>query len=105
MTSLHIARLKLDKSLSAVELDRFELVFSELLDAAATAHLRDGGGDWVIEAIFTAPPDNVAIDDLLAPCFVISAHVPVPVMIEPLPDRDWLAENRAAFPPRQIGRF
>ena len=105
MTSLHIARLRLDESLSVAELGSFELVFSELLDAAATAHLRDGGGDWVIEAIFTAPPDNAAIDDLLAPCFAICGHAPVTVMIEPLPDRDWLAENRAAFPPRQIGRF
>ena len=105
MTSLHIARLQLDESLSAAELGSFELVFSELLDAAATAHLRDGGGDWIIEAIFTAPPDDAAIDDLLAPCFAASGHAPVPVIIEPLPDRDWLAVNRAAFPPRRIGRF
>ena len=105
MTSLHSARLQLDESLSVTELGSFELVFSELLDAAATAHFRDGDGGWLIEAIFTAPPASAAIDDLLAPCFAACGHAPVSVIIEPLPDRDWLAENRAAFPPRRIGRF
>jgi len=105
MTSLYIARLTLDESLSAARLASFELVFSELLDAAATAHLRDAGGSWLIEAMFTAQPDNAAIDGLLGPCFAACGLAPVPVIIEPLPDRDWLAENRAAFPPRRIGRF
>ena len=105
MTSLHTARLRLDERLTAGELAGFEMVFSELLDAAATAHLRDGGGDWVIEALFTAPPDGATIDGLLAPCFAACGLAPVSVMIDSLADRDWLAENRAAFPPRRIGRF
>jgi len=105
MASLYTARLQLDERLSARQLGSFEMVFSELLDAAATAHLRDGGGDWVIEAMFTARPDGVAIEELLAPCFAACGHAPVPVMIDRLADRDWLAENRAAFPPRRIGRF
>ena len=105
MTSLHTVRLQLDERLTTAELAGFEMVFSELLDAAATAHLRDGGGDWVIEALFTTPPDGAIIDDLLAPCFDACGLAPVPVIIESLADRDWLAENRAAFPPRHIGRF
>ena len=104
MTSLHTVRLQLDERLTAAQLGSFEMVFSELLDAAATAHLRDGGGDWVIEALFTARPDGVIIDELLAPCFAACDLAPVPVMIDRLTDRDWLAENRAAFPPRRIGR-
>jgi len=105
MTSLYTARLQLDEGLTTAQLGSFETVFSELLDAAATSHLRDGGGDWLIEALFTAEPDSAIIDDLLAPCFAACGHMPVRVSIDALADRDWLAENRAAFPPRRIGRF
>ena len=105
MTALFQARLQLDERLTPAELAGFETVFSELLDAAATAHLRDGGGDWLIEALFTDPPAEDAVAALLAPVFADCGLTPVPVAITPLAQRDWLAENRAAFPPRRIGRF
>jgi len=105
MTSLYTVSLQLDQSLSPSQLASFEMVFSELLDAAATAHLRDGGGDWMIEALFTSPPDSAVIDGLLVSCFAACGHPPVPVTVRQLANRDWLAENRAAFPPRRIGRF
>ena len=105
MTALFQARLQLDERLTPAELAGFETVFSELLDAAATAHLRDGGGDWLIEALFTDPPAEDAVAALLAPVFADCGLTPVPVATTPLAQRDWLAENRAAFPPRQIGRF
>ena len=53
MTALFQARLQLDERLTPAELAGFETVFSELLDAAATAHLRDGGGDWLIAVSYT----------------------------------------------------
>ena len=105
MTALFQARLQLDERLTPAELAGFETVFSELLDAAATAHLRDGGGDWLIEALFTDPPAKDAVAALLAPVFADCGLTPVPVAITPLAQRDWLAENRAAFTPRRIGRF
>ena len=105
MTALFQARLQLDERLTPAELAGFETVFSELLDAAATAHLRDGGGDWLIEALFTDPPAEDAVAALLAPVFALCGLTPVPVAITLLAQRDWLAENRAAFPPRRIGRF
>ena len=105
MTALFQARLQLDERLTTAELAGFEAVFSELLDAAATSHLRDGGGDWLIEALFTDPPAEDAVAALLAPVFAGCGLPPVPVAITPLAHRDWLAENRAAFPPRRIGRF
>ena len=105
MTALFQAQLQLDERLTPAELAGFETVFSELLDAAATAHLRDGGGDWLIEALFTDPPAEDAVAALLAPVFADCGLTPVPVAITPLVQRDWLAENRAAFPPRRIGRF
>ena len=109
MTQLHQARLRLPEALNAGELAAFETVFSELLDAEASSHLRVGpggaDGDWLIEAIFTFAPDATVIDAMLLPAFDAAGLAPVPVAVEPLAQRDWLAENRAAFPPRRIGRF
>lgn len=105
MTDLFQARLRLDEDLTAAQLAAFETVFSELLDAEATAHLRDGGGEWLIEALFIDPPSQEAVAELLAPAFAACGRAPVLVEILPLAARDWLAENRAAFPPRRIGRF
>jgi ribosomal protein L11 methyltransferase len=42
---------------------------------------------------------------LLAPLFEKHSMAPLPLALHSLADRDWLAENRAAFPPRHIGRF
>ena len=105
MTVLFQARLVLDEHLTVAQLAGFEMVFSELLDAEATSHLRDGGGDWLIEALFINPPAQEAVAGLLAPVFAACGLSLVPVEIVRLADRDWLAENRAAFPPRRIGRF
>ena len=105
MTALFQAQLHLDETLTEAQLAGFEMVFSELLDAEATSHLRDGGGDWLIEALFTNPPSVESFAALLAPVFDACDLPPVPVRIAPLAARDWLAENRAAFPPRRIGRF
>ena len=109
MTQLYQAHLLLPEALTADGLAGFETVFSELLDAEATSHLRVGpggaDGDWLIEAIFTYAPDAGAIDALLLPAFEMAGLDPVAVVVEALAQRDWLAENRAAFPPRRIGRF
>ncbi|MGC6519935.1 MAG: 50S ribosomal protein L11 methyltransferase [Candidatus Puniceispirillaceae bacterium] len=102
---LFIARLSLDGSLTPAQVAGFEMVFSELLDASATAHLRDGVGDWLIESLFVEAPDAAIVADLLAPVFAFCGHVVAATEIAPLEQRDWLAENRAAFPPRRIGRF
>ncbi len=104
-TPLFIARLRLDASLSLDQVAGFETVFSELLDASATAHLRDEGGTWLIESLFVEAPDAAALGDLLSPVFAACQHAVTATEIDPLEQRDWLAENRAAFPPRRIGRF
>ena len=104
-TPLFIARLRLDEFLGPDQVSGFETVFSELLDASATAHLRDGEGDWLIESLFVDAPDPVIVADLLAPVFAACGHAVTQTEIAPLEQRDWLAENRAAFPPRRIGRF
>ena len=82
-----------------------EMVFSELLDSAAVSYQRNEAGEWVIEALFCDQPDLSVADALLAPLFKKQTLAPTPLIINKLPERDWLAENRAAFPPRKIGRF
>ena len=59
----------------------------------------------MIEALFHDQPDLSAANALLAPLFEKQVLAPVPLNITDLPERDWLAENRAAFPPQKIGRF
>ena len=104
-TQLWAVQLTLDETVSQAQMGQIEIVFSELLDAEATAHLRDGGGSWQIEALFSHAPDAGIIDGLLAPQFAALGMAAVPVTVQKLAKRDWLAENRAAFPPRRIGRF
>lgn len=104
-TDIFAARLHLPASVTADQVGNLELVFSELLDSEATAHLRDGDEDWHIEALFLVAPDAAVIDAMLAPQFAAMGLTPVAVVTEQLEKRDWLAENRAAFPPLSIGRF
>ena len=83
----------------------FELIFSELMDSLATSHWRDKDGNWQIEALFEFLPDAGLIEHLLLPLYLQEKIAPVPIIVNALENRDWLVENRAAFPPLHIGRF
>ncbi len=105
MTALFSARLDLPACLDGQLIVRCEAVFSELLDALATSYQRIDETEWEIEALFDFEPDAAMIDKMLASVFEDAAMAPVPVIVSCLENRDWLAENRAAFPPLRIGRF
>ena len=105
MTALQSVVLTLPARLDDRAMAAFEGVFSELLDSAATSFQRDDVGDWQIEALFTFTPDTAMIDQMLAPLYHQESITPVPITVLPVEQRDWLAENRAAFPPLHIGRF
>src|SRR5512132_1731517 len=65
----------------------------------------EGAHTCRMEGIASSEPDRGALDLALAVA-AAAAGVPSPeVTIEPLPDRDWLAENRERFAPFRIGRF
>ncbi len=72
---------------------------------AVTAFETSPQGPWRIEAYFETRPDL----GRLAPPIIAAAKElrrPVPTLeVDELPERDWLAENRASFPPLKIGRF
>ncbi|GFZ95356.1 ribosomal protein L11 methyltransferase [Elstera cyanobacteriorum] len=63
------------------------------------------GGDWRVEAYAIEEPDAVIVETALKAAG--DAHgLTVPKFeIEALPQTDWLAENRRAFPAQTIGRF
>ena len=105
MSQLLCLSLDLPAWLTELDVAEFEMVFSELLDSAAVSYQRNGAGEWVIEALFHDQPDLSVAKALLTPLFKKQVLAPVPLNITDLPERDWLAENRAAFPPRKIGRF
>ena len=105
MTTLQSVAMTLPAWLGEGAMSRFELVFSELLDSAATSHWRDKDGNWQIEALFEFIPDAGLIDQLLVPLYQQEHITAVPILVNTLKKRDWLAENRAAFPPLRIGRF
>jgi len=72
---------------------------------ALTAFETSPGGPWLVEAFFDAKPEL----GRLAPMIFAAAKSlgrPVPALdVQEIPERDWLAENRASFPPLSIGRF
>lgn len=105
MITLQSTEMTLPAWLDESAMSRFELVFSELLDSAATSHRRDDDGNWRIEALFEFTPDAGLIDQLLTPLYQQEQITAVPISVNVLKKCDWLAENRAAFPPLHIGRF
>ena len=63
------------------------------------------GGAWRIEGLCLSPPDPAELAARLT-LAAAGAKIAAPrATIERLPNRDWLAENRRAFPPLQIGRY
>ena len=63
------------------------------------------GGPWRLEGLTMTEPDAAAIRAQLA-LAASSLGLPVPdATIERLPDVDWLARNRRAFPPLRAGRY
>ena len=80
----------------------YETGLEEVLGAPAISTMRDDDGQMIIEAFFEDEPEAELVEQMLAmasggqaPDYAIIYHG----------TRDWLAENRADFPPLQIGPF
>jgi ribosomal protein L11 methyltransferase len=86
--------------------DAAEVVLA-LLDAAtgAVAAFETGPGEWRLEAYPQAPLLGADLTARLALAAATAGGDLIDLRQEELPDRDWLAENRLAFPPLRIGRF
>jgi ribosomal protein L11 methyltransferase len=75
--------------------------------ASAVSAFEGAPGDplWRVEAYPRAPVLDTALEIRLALVAAEAGGRLVRIAEERLPKRDWLAENRRAFPPVRIGRF
>jgi ribosomal protein L11 methyltransferase len=75
--------------------------------AAFEIDAQEGGGAarWHVEAYPRAPVLDAALEVRLALAAAASGGRLERIVEERLAERDWLAENRRAFPPVRIGRF
>ncbi|MFQ5783365.1 MAG: 50S ribosomal protein L11 methyltransferase [Alphaproteobacteria bacterium] len=82
----------------------FEAAF-ETEGTAVSAFEAMPGGAWRIEALSSARPDRPALETRLA---VVAAALGVAapeLVVDRLPETDWLAATRNAFPPIRAGRY
>jgi ribosomal protein L11 methyltransferase len=68
----------------------------------AVTHFEAGLGTWRVEAYFPASP---ALDPLRARLGSILGGAPPALLLESIPDLNWVAISQAALPPVQAGRF
>lgn len=104
-----IWRVKLVVKLPALEaceaaLDGVVEVSSWFLDDP-DADETDENTDWCLEGFARIPPDRASLDAALAVA-AASVGAPPPVMIiEQMPDTDWVLASLRDFPPISAGRF
>src|SRR5258708_5792716 len=84
-------------------------VFDTLTGAVSAFETREAAGtapaEWLVETYAAKALVDGALD-LRVTVAAIEAGGRVLDLIEmPIAERDWLAENRRAFPPQRIGRF
>jgi ribosomal protein L11 methyltransferase len=68
----------------------------------AVTLFEDGADAWRIEAYFASPPDMEAVAECLSDA--AGGAIP-PLMLEDVPDLNWVAISQAALPPVSAGRF
>ena len=77
----------------------------ELAGAVSAFEIREADALWRVEAYPREPVLDTALEVRLALLAAGAGGRLIAVGEERLPERDWLAENRLAFPPQRIGRF
>src|SRR5579862_5830183 len=77
----------------------------ELAAAVSAFEIGEVEALWRVEAYPKAPTLDAALEVRLALAAAAAGGRLVHIAEERLPDRDWLLENRRAFPPLRIGRF
>jgi ribosomal protein L11 methyltransferase len=78
---------------------QLEAALEPLEPLALSSFEIENGRAWATEALFAAKPVRKAIDAALA------GSAKADIAIEPVPDKDWVAESQRALPPIRAGRF
>jgi ribosomal protein L11 methyltransferase len=82
--------------------------FSAVLDqtgAAITAFEVTPKGPWLVQGFVQGKPDRAPLEAGLALAALAYDTAEPALMLEQLPDVDWLRQNRESFPPMRIGRY
>src|SRR5438034_11599953 len=77
----------------------------QLAGAVSAFEAAESGVLWRVEAYPRAPILDAELEVRLALAAAGAGGRLIQIAEERLPERDWLAENRRAFPPLYIGRF
>jgi ribosomal protein L11 methyltransferase len=84
-------------------------IFDELTNAVSAFELREPArgkpAEWAVETYAAAPLIDPALDIRLRLAANAVGGKILDLIEMPVAERDWLAENRRAFPPQRIGRF
>lgn len=103
--TLYRVAITLPEHVTTSEVGHIETVFSELMDSLATSHLRLADHRWLVEALFDGEPDRPVVLAMLGQPLGVLGLDDIEPEVGLLEQRDWLAENRASFPPLHIGRI
>ena len=77
----------------------------EVAGAISAFEIDEAAAVWQVEAYPRAAVLDTALEIRLALLAAEAGGQLIRIVEERLPERDWLAENRRAFPPLRIGRF
>jgi ribosomal protein L11 methyltransferase len=83
-------------------------IFDELTGGVSAFETREAGvspAEWLVEAYAAKPLVDVELDLRLTLAATAASGKILDLIELPVAERDWLAENRRAFPPQRIGRF
>jgi ribosomal protein L11 methyltransferase len=83
-------------------------IFDELTGGVSAFETREAGAgpaEWLVEAYAPSPVVDGVLAVRLDLAAVAAGGAVLELIDEQIPERDWLAENRRAFPPQLIGRF
>ena len=89
-------------SASGAQVAAFE---AALADGAIAVSNFEAGDDWTVEALTAAKPDAAALEARVMVAAAALGVAPPTLAIEAVPETDWLAATRAAFPPIRAGRY
>jgi ribosomal protein L11 methyltransferase len=81
-------------------------ILDELTGGVSAFETREGASsEWLVEAYAGRALADPALDLRLTLAATAAGGKILDLVEMPVPERDWLAENRRAFPPQRIGRF
>ncbi|MBV8777399.1 MAG: 50S ribosomal protein L11 methyltransferase [Alphaproteobacteria bacterium] len=81
-------------------------MLDDIAGAVSAFETREGSpAEWLVETYASTPLVDAALDLRLTLAATAAGGRILDLIEMPVAERDWLADNRRAFPPQRIGRF